>query len=82
MAAERFNIVITDVRMAAMDGLEVLARVKQLNPKAKVIIISGYLLSGQIEEAMTLGAKAFLTKPFSFEELRTTVRNVLEQNLN
>jgi DNA-binding NtrC family response regulator len=52
-----------------------------LSPEAKVIIISGYLSNGRVEEAMSLGAKAFLTKPYSFEELLTTARNVLEKDL-
>jgi signal transduction histidine kinase/CheY-like chemotaxis protein len=76
------DLVLLDVSMPGIGGIKCLRHIISLSSEAKVIIISGYLLSGQIEEAMTLGAKAFLTKPFSFEELRTTVRNVLEQNLN
>ena len=76
------DLVLLDVSMPGIGGVKCLRHIMSLSSKAKVVIISGYLLSGQIEEAMTLGAKAFLTKPFSFEELRTTVRNVLEQNLN
>ncbi|MGD9360774.1 MAG: response regulator [Desulfobacterales bacterium] len=78
----QIDLVLLDVSMPGIGGVKCLRHIMSLSSKAKVIIISGYLLSGQIEEAMTLGAKAFLTKPFSFEELRTTVRNVLEQNLN
>jgi DNA-binding NarL/FixJ family response regulator len=52
-----------------------------LSPEAKVIIISGYLSNGRVEEAMTLGAKALLTKPYGFKELLTAVRNVLEEEL-
>ena len=76
------DLVLLDVSMPGIGGVKCLRHIMSLSSEAKVIIISGYLLSGQIEEAMTLGAKAFLTKPYSFEELRTTVRNVLEQNLN
>jgi DNA-binding NtrC family response regulator len=76
------DLVLLDVSMPGIGGVKCLRHIMSLSSKAKVVIISGYLLSGQIEEAMTLGAKAFLTKPFSFEELRTTVRSVLEQNLN
>jgi CheY-like chemotaxis protein len=76
------DLVLLDVSMPGIGGVKCLRHIMSLSSEAKVIIISGYLLSGQIEEAMMLGAKAFLTKPFSFEELRTTVRNVLEQNLN
>ena len=76
------DLVLLDVSMPGIGGVKCLRHIMSLSSEAKVIIISGYLLSGQIDEAMTLGAKAFLTKPYSFEELRTTVRNVLEQNLD
>jgi signal transduction histidine kinase len=76
------DLVLLDVSMPGIGGLKCLRHIMSLSSEAKIVIISGYLLSGQIEEAMTLGAKAYLTKPYSFEELRTTVRNVLEQNLN
>jgi signal transduction histidine kinase len=76
------DLVLLDVSMPGIGGVKCLRHIMSLSSEAKVIIISGYLLSGQIEEAMTLGAKAFLTKPYSFEELRTAVRNVLEPNSN
>ena len=76
------DLVLLDVSMPGIGGVKCLRQIMSLSPEAKVIIISGYLSNGRVEEAMTLGAKAFLTKPYSFEELRTTVRNVLEKNLN
>lgn len=79
MAEERFNIVITDVRMAAMDGLEVLARVKQLNPKAKVIVITGYSSQELEAEAMQGGAFAFIAKPFRMDELKEAVRQAMKE---
>ena len=78
----QIDLVLLDVSMPGIGGVKCLRHIMSLSSEAKVIIISGYLLSGQIEEAMTLGAKAFLTKPYSFEELRTTVRKVLEQNMS
>ena len=76
------DLVLLDVSMPGIGGVKCLRHIMSLSSEAKVVIISGYLLSGQIEEAMTMGAKAFLTKPYSFEELRTTVRKVLEQNMS
>ena len=75
------DLVLLDVSMPGIGGVKCLRQIMSLSPEAKVIIISGYLSNGRVEEAMTLGAKAFLTKPYSFEELRTTVRNVLEEDL-
>ncbi len=74
------DLVLLDVSMPGIGGIKCLHHIMSLSPEAKVIIISGYLSNGRISEAMTLGAKAFLTKPYSFEELQTTVRNVLEKD--
>ncbi len=76
------DLVLLDVSMPGIGGVKCLRQIMSLSPEAKVIIISGYLANGRVEEAMTLGAKALLTKPYSFEELLTTVRNVLEKDLN
>jgi DNA-binding NtrC family response regulator len=67
--------------MPGIGGVKCLRQIMSLSPEAKVIIISGYLSNGRVEEAMKLGAKACLTKPFRFKELLTTVRNVLEKDL-
>ncbi|MBT8363724.1 MAG: response regulator [Deltaproteobacteria bacterium] len=75
------DLVLLDVSMPGIGGVKCLRQIMSLSPEAKVIIISGYLSNGRVEEAMTLGAKAFLTKPFRFKELLTTVRNVLEKDL-
>jgi signal transduction histidine kinase/ActR/RegA family two-component response regulator len=75
------DLVLLDVSMPGMGGVKCLRQIMSLSPEAKVIIISGYLSNGRVEEAMSLGAKAFLTKPYSFEELLTTARNVLEKDL-
>ena len=78
MAEERFSIVITDYRMAEMDGLEVLCRVRQLNPKAKVIMITGYP-SQELEEAAVLGGVyEFMAKPFRMDELKETVSRAIK----
>ena len=77
----KVDLVLLDVSMPGIGGIKCLNQIMSLSPKAKVIIISGYLSNGRVEEAMTLGARAFLNKPYSFEELLTTVRNVLEKEL-
>ena len=75
------DLVLLDVSMPGIGGVKCLRQIISLSPEVKVIIISGYPSDGRVEEAMTLGAKAFLSKPYSFEELLTTVRNVLEKDL-
>jgi signal transduction histidine kinase/ActR/RegA family two-component response regulator len=75
------DLVLLDVSMPGIGGVECLRQIMSMSPDAKVIMISGYLSNGRVEEAMTMGAQAFLTKPFSFEELRAAVKNVLEKDV-
>ncbi len=76
-----FDLVITDLRMEPMSGLELLKRVKQTNPDLEVIVVSG---AGTIEaavDAMKLKAFDFITKPFQVDEILLRVRNALEKSL-
>ena len=73
------SLVITDYRMAGMDGLEVLRRIKKMAPATEVLIITAY---GSIElavQAMQLGAADFIAKPFSHEELKLRVGKILQK---
>ena len=83
-AMERFaatspDVVIVDLKMPGVDGLEVLRRVKAKSPEVPVIVITGY---GQIKtavEAMRLGAYDFLAKPLVFEDFVATIVRALER---
>lgn len=79
MSKERVNIVITDFRMKGMDGLEVFRQVKQLNPKSKVIIISGYASPETVDTAFQEGVFDFLVKPFRLDELKSSVSRAIEE---
>jgi DNA-binding NtrC family response regulator len=81
MEAERFSIVITDYRMAEMDGLEVLHRVRQLNPKAKVIMITGYPSQELEAAAVQGGVFEFMAKPFRMDELKDVVSQAMQELL-
>ena len=82
-ALERFreelhDVVISDVRMPGLDGLELLARVRAISPDTPVVMITA---QGTIEtavEAMKRGAFDYLTKPFPGEKLRLTVERARE----
>lgn len=72
--AERpFDIVVTDLKMEEMDGMEVLARVRELKPLTRVIIITGYAQPETAEEAFELGVFDFIPKPFRLEQLKDSI---------
>ncbi|MBP7462604.1 MAG: sigma-54-dependent Fis family transcriptional regulator [Candidatus Delongbacteria bacterium] len=71
------ELVITDLKMEPVNGIEVLRRVKQWDPAPEVIMISAYGTVDTAVEAMRLGACDFLTKPFSPDELRMRVEKAM-----
>ncbi len=74
-----FDLVLTDLKMERVDGMEVLERCKELHPDAEVIMITGYATVSTAVEAMKLGAYHYLPKPFKLDEVRHLVRNALER---
>src|SRR5690606_12700026 len=77
--SEGVQVVLTDLKMPGMDGLEVLQRVKQYNPDVQVILITGH---GSIDEAvaaMKKGAYDFIPKPFNKQEITAVVNRAFEK---
>ena len=73
-----FDLVITDMRMPGLDGLDVLRKARQMEPLCQVIVITGF---GSIEsavEVMKLGAYDYITKPFNLDRIRIVVDKALE----
>lgn len=79
MAQNPFDIVVTDLKMEGMDGIEVLRRSRQLNPRARVIIITGYASQDTADAAIKEGVFDFLAKPFRLEELKSAVNRALDE---
>jgi two-component system response regulator (stage 0 sporulation protein F) len=71
------DLVILDMKIPGMDGLEILKRIKVLNQEIQVIMITAYGELDLIQEAMKLGALTHFTKPFDIDELRKMVENYL-----
>ncbi len=76
---ESFDLLITDLKMPGMGGMEVLKSIKVLQPETPVIIITGYSSVDTAVEAMKNGAVDYIAKPFSPEEIIEKVGNALEQ---
>ena len=78
-APGRWDLVITDVKMPGMDGLEVLQKVKEKDPAVPVVMITAYATVEMSIQALRRGAYDMLTKPFEPEELLYRVKNALQQ---
>ncbi len=72
-----YPIVITDLKMSRMGGMEVLSRIKQAYPDTMVIVITGYASVSSAVEVMKLGAYDYLPKPFTPDELRAVVAKAM-----
>lgn len=84
LETERPNLVLTDIYMPEMDGLEVVAQVRKRRPDATVVAMSGGgVLPARLvlEPAGALGAAAILQKPFSMDELRAYLPELQTQGL-
>ena len=73
------DLVITDLKMARMDGIEVLRRVKEASAGTEVMVITAHGTIETVVEAMKLGAADFITKPFSSEEFAVKVDRLLAE---
>jgi two-component system nitrogen regulation response regulator NtrX len=78
-SSERIDIILLDIKMPGMDGLEVLGKLKELHPDLPVIIISGHGMISTAVEATKLGAFDFLEKPLDAERLLLSIRNGINQ---
>ncbi len=67
------DIVLLDLKMPDMDGLEFLAVLRKKQPQTKVIMLTGHGSGEAGEQALTMGASAYLMKPVDFKELLTTI---------
>ena len=79
LAQQEFDVVITDIAMAGMNGMEVLKAVRSSKPDVEVIMVTGYPMIENAVEAMRLGAFHYLAKPYSLEEARMLVARALEK---
>lgn len=74
------SMVVTDMKMPGMDGLELLGKLKAINPLVQVIVLTAYGTVESAVAAMRSGAYGYLTKPVNLEELLISLNNAAEQN--
>ena len=74
-----FDLVMTDLRMQQVDGMQVLERTRELYPDTEVIMITGYATVSSAVEAMQKGAYHYLAKPYKIDEVRILVHQALER---
>lgn len=79
IGAKDYQVVLADIKMPGMDGIELLQRIKKINPQIEVIMITGYATIETAVRSMREGAYDYLPKPFTPEELRMLVKKALEK---
>lgn len=73
---EKFDVLVTDLKMRKPDGLEVMAFVREHSPFTKVVIITGFATKDTADEAMKGGAVDFIAKPFKISQLRDLILKI------
>jgi DNA-binding NtrC family response regulator len=74
---KKFHVLVTDLKMKELDGIEVLKMIQKVSPETKVIIITGFATVEKAREALKIGAYDFIAKPFKLSQLRDLVIKAL-----
>ncbi|HAR46148.1 MAG TPA: Fis family transcriptional regulator, partial [Nitrospiraceae bacterium] len=75
----RFDVLIADIKMPGMTGIELLGTIRERNIETDVIVVTGFGSVGSAVEAMKLGAYDYVTKPFDLDELVLKVAKINER---
>ena len=73
-----FDLVLTDIKMPGMDGLELLSLIKSKYPETKVIVMTAYGSLEKKDEALEKGASFYIEKPFEIKEIKQLVLEILQ----
>jgi len=77
---KRFDLLVADLRLPDINGMEIIKEVKETQPETEVIAITGYATTAIAVEAMKLGVRDFLPKPFTEAEIKSTVNEALKEH--
>ena len=75
---KRFDLLVADLRLPGIDGMEVIKQVKKATPETEVIVITGYGTTAKAVEAMKLGVHDFLPKPFTEDQIKAAIGEALK----
>jgi signal transduction histidine kinase len=78
-ASKKYDVIVTDLKMPGIDGLEVLRRLKKDKPQQVVVVFTGYANVSTARESLKLGAFDYVPKPFTAQEIRDVVANALKK---
>ncbi len=82
LSTQTFDVVLTDIRMPGISGVDLLAQIKEQSPDAVVILMTGYASLGTAVESLRLGAHDYLIKPSTSEDIRESVNRGVERARN
>jgi CheY-like chemotaxis protein len=74
---EPFDVIVLDLVMPVMDGVETLRRLRAQDPQSQIIVFSGYATSQEVDQAMALGANDFLAKPADLDSLMERINRAI-----
>jgi ATP-dependent Lon protease len=77
--ASEFDLILTDLKMEKMDGMQLVESVKRISPHTDIVMITGFATVSSAVDALKKGAAHYLPKPINLDELRATVRQILEK---
>jgi DNA-binding NtrC family response regulator len=78
LAEKDFDIVISDIRMGEVDGIQVMQKVFEKSRDIRVIMITGYATLELARESLAKGAFDFIAKPFKLKEIRKTIKRAVD----
>ena len=78
---KRFDLLVADLRLPDIDGMEVIKQIKAEKPETEVIVITGYGTTATAVEAMKLGVHDFLPKPFTEDQIKKAIDEALQEHV-
>jgi len=82
LAAQRFDLLLTDLKMPRMDGIELTREARRLLPRIPVIVLTGIGDLDSVQETLQAGAVELVTKPFEASQMLSTIKGLLGSTAN